>query len=156
MATRPAPPALWIAPDWERIEKKDSPAAQYRHAQVQAGGPERPGGLGRRLGATSRATRSGPPSRTPRSPGSCSWGATETGSDAFANVLKANHYGRNEVLTQVMVAGIAELEGDAEKVLGYFDNNGFTVVENFLDPAIVDFALEIILRLKDDRPALSA
>jgi hypothetical protein len=49
-----------------------------------------------------------------------------------------------------MMAGIAELDGDAEKVLGYFDNNGFDVVKNFLDPAITDFALEIILRLKAD------
>ena len=69
-------------------------------------------------------------------------------------MLGTTHYGRNEVLTQVMIAGLAELDGDAEKVLGYFDNNSYNVVKNFLDPAIVDFALEIVVRLKDDSAAL--
>ena len=69
-------------------------------------------------------------------------------------LLGTTHYGRNEVLTQVMIAGIAELDGDAVKVLGFFDNNSFNVVNNFVDPAIVNFSLEITLRLKDDAKRL--
>lgn len=69
---------------------------------------------------------------------------------ALANVLGTTHYGRNEVLTRVMMAGVAELDADADMVLGYFDPHDFDVVKNLLDPAITDFALKIILRLKED------
>ncbi len=150
--TKPAPPpALWIAPDWGRVDKKDSPAAQYRHAQVQASGPDR-------LAAWVAVS-----GYYPDVPEWASKSYTQLARElflvrdrdrlnAFANVLGTSHYGRNEVLNQVMIAGIAELDGDAEKVLGYFDNNAYNVVNNFLDPSIVDFALEIILRLKLDAP----
>jgi eukaryotic-like serine/threonine-protein kinase len=148
---RPAPPALWIAPDWEKIEKKESPAAQYRFAQVQAGGPDRL--------AAWVAVSGYYPDDPEWDSKSYSQLARELflvrdrdRLNAFANVLGTTHYGRNEVLTQVMIAGIAEIDGDAEKVLGYFDNNSFNVVNNFLDPANVDFALEIILRLREDAP----
>ena len=148
---RPAPPALWIAPDWVRVEKKDSPAAQYRHAQVQPGGPDR-------LAAWVAVSGHHPnvPEWTSKSYTQIArelfLGRDRDRLRAFANVLGTTHYGRNEVLTQVMIAGIAELDGDAEKVLGYFDNNSFNAVNTLLDPSIADFGLEIILRLKLDAP----
>jgi hypothetical protein len=74
---------------------------------------------------------------------------------AFADVLGTTHYGRNEVLTMVMQAGVAELDGDAEKVIGFFLNNSFNVVNNLLDPAIADFGLEITLQLKDEARRLN-
>jgi len=146
---KPAPPAVWIAPGWDRIEKKESPAAQYRYAQVQSSGPDR-------LAAWVAVS-----GYYPDDPEWASKSYTQLARElflvrdrdrlnAFANVLGTTHYGRNEVLTQVMVAGIAELDGDAEKVLNYFDNNSYNVVNTFLDPSIVDFALEIIIRLKQD------
>ena len=153
VGARPAPPALWIAPDWERVEKKGSSAEQYRYAQLQANPSDRQ--------AAWVAVSGYFPADAEWASRSYTQLARELfrGRDrdrlkAFANVLGTTHYGRNEVLTQVMIAGIAELDGDAEKVLGYFDNNAFNVVNNFLDPAIVDFGLEIVLRLKDDAKRL--
>ena len=153
VGSRPAPPALWIAPDWERVEKKGSSAEQYRYAQLQANPSDRQ--------AAWVAVSGYFPTDAEWASRSYTQLARELfrGRDrdrlkAFANVLGTTHYGRNEVLTQVMIAGIAELDDDAEKVLGYFDNNAFNVVNNFLDPAIVDFGLEIVLRLKDDAKRL--
>jgi hypothetical protein len=149
VGTKHAPPALWIEPDWERIEKKDSPAAQYRYAQVQPNGPDR-------LAAWVAVSGYYPdvPEWTSKSYTQLArelfLNRDRDRLNAFANVLGTTHYGRNEVLTQVMIAGIAELDSDPEKVLGYFDNYSYNVVNNFLDPATVDFALEIILRLKQD------
>ena len=147
--TRHAPPALWIAPDWEKVEAKESPAAQYRFALLQPDASDRQ--------AAWVAVSGNFPNDAEWASRSYTQVARELfrGRDrdrlkAFADVLGTTHYGRNEVLTQVMIAGIAALDGDAEKVLGYFDNNSFNVVNNFLDPAIVDFGLEIILRLKED------
>jgi hypothetical protein len=146
----PPPPALWIAPDWERVDKKDSPAAQYRHAQIQAGGPER-------LAAWVAVSGYYPdvPEWTSRSYTQLArelfLGRDRDRLNAFANVLGTTHYGRNEVLTQVMMVAIAELDDDVEKVLGYFDNKTHSsIVGTFHDPAIVDFALEIILRFRLD------
>jgi eukaryotic-like serine/threonine-protein kinase len=151
--TRPTSPALWIAPDWERIDAKATPVEQYRYAQVQPDGPERQ--------ASWVAVSGYHPSDQEWTSKSYIQIARELFLSrdrdrlkAFADVLGTTHYGRNEVLTQVMIAGIAELDGDAEKVLGFFDNNSFNVVHNFLDPAIVNFGLEITLRLKDDAKRL--
>ncbi len=146
---RPASPALWISPEWYQVEKKESPAAQYRYAQMLADGTDR-------LAAWVAVS-----GYFPDVPEWASRSYTQLARElfrsrdrdrlkAFADVLGATHYGRNEVLTQVMIAGIAELDGDAEKVLGFFDKGDFNVVNNLLDPAIVDFALEVVLRLKDD------
>jgi eukaryotic-like serine/threonine-protein kinase len=150
---RPTSPALWIAPDWERVEAKDTPAAQYRYAQIQPDGPDRQ--------AAWVAVSGHHPTDQEWASRSYTQIARELFRNrdrdrlkAFADVLGTTHYGRNEVLTQVMIAGIAELDGDAQKVLGFFDNNSFNVVNNFLDPAIVNFSLEITLRLKDDAKRL--
>lgn len=146
---RPAPPALWIASGWSEVVAKPTPAAQYRHAQSLPDAAER---------EAAWVAVSG------HHPGDAGWASRSYVQlarelfrrrdrdrlKAFADVLGTTHYGRNEVLTQVMHAGVAELDGDAEKVIGFFDNNGFDVVNNLLDPAIVDFGLEISLRLKDD------
>ncbi len=146
---RPAPPALWLAPDLQQVAKKDSPAAQYRHAQIQPNRADRQ--------AAWVAVSEYFPSDAEWTSRSYTQLARELfrGGDrdrlkAFADVLGTDHYGRNEVLTQVMVAGVAALDGDAEKVLGFFDKGDFNVVNNLLDPAIVDFGLEVVLRLKDD------
>jgi eukaryotic-like serine/threonine-protein kinase len=151
--SRPTSPALWIVPDWERTETKVTPAEQYRYAQVLADGPDRQ--------AAWVAVSGYHPNDQEWASKSYTQLARELFRSrdrdrlkAFADVLGTTHYGRNEVLTQVMIAGIAELDGDAEKVLGFFDNNSFNVVNNFLDPAIVDFGLEITLRLKDDAKRL--
>ena len=151
---RRAPPALWIAPDWERIERKASPSEQYRYAQIQANPSDRQ--------AAWVAVSGYFPDVAEWTSKSYTQLARELFRSrdrdrlkAFADVLGTTHYGRNEVLTRVMFAGIAELDDDAEKVLGYFDQNDYNVVNNFLDPAIVDFGLEIILRLKDDAKRLS-
>jgi serine/threonine protein kinase len=147
VGARPPSPALWIAPEWEKVNKKDSPAAQYRYAQVQAGGPDR-------LAAWVAVSGYYPDAQE--------WDSksyTQLARElflvrdrdrlnAFANVLGTTHYGRNEVLTRVMLTGVAELDGDSDKVLGYFGPNDFDAVKNLLDPAITDFTLEIFLRLK--------
>jgi len=156
-SAHPPSPALWIAPDWERIERKPTPAEQYRFAQIQPDGTDRQ--------AAWVAVSGYHPNDQEWASRSYTQLARELFRSrdrdrlkAFADVLGTTHYGRNEVLTQVMVAAIAEIDGDAEKVLGFFDNNAFSVVNNFLDPAIVDFGLEITIRLKDDarRLGLSA
>ena len=150
-SARPVPPALWIAPNWDRVERKETPLAQYRFAQVQPPGPDR-------LAAWVAVAG--------HHPGDAEWASrsyTQLARElflnrdrdrlgAFANVLATNHYGRNEVLTQVMNIGLAELDGDAEKVVRYFEDNSYEVVKKFLDPAIVDFSLEIVIRLKEDAP----
>ena len=144
-----APPALWIEPGWGRVERKETPASQYRHAQVQPAGIDR-------LAAWVAVS-----GYHPSDAEWCSKSYTQLARElfasrdrdrlgAFAKVLGTTHYGRNEVLTQVMLAGIAELDGDAEKILGYFDRDSFAAVNEFRDPAIVDFALEIILQLRGD------
>jgi serine/threonine-protein kinase len=146
---RPAPPALWIAPDWERVERKETPAAQYRFAQVQPPGHDR-------LAAWVAVAG--------HHPGDAEWASRSyiqlarelflnrdrDRLGAFADVLATNHYGRTEVLTEVINIGLAELDGDAEKVVRYFEDKGYDVVKKFLDPAIVDFSLEIVIRLKED------
>ncbi len=146
---KPQPPALWISPDWERIEKQANARAQYRSAQIQAPGPDR---------IAAWVAVSG------YFPGDAVWGSksyTQLARELFrvgdrdrlnalSNVLGTTHYGRNEVLHRVMVAGTAALDGDAEQVLDFLDRDSFNVVKNFLDPAVVDFALEIVLRLKSD------
>ena len=148
-SARPAPPALWLAPEWQQVEKKETPAAQYRFAQLQPNRVERQAAWV----AVSEYF-----------PGEAEWtsrsytqlarelfgGGDRDRLKAFADVLGTDHYGRNEVLAEVMIAGVAALDGDAEKVLGYFDKRDYNVVNNLLDPAIVDFGLEIVLRLKDD------
>ena len=146
----PPPPALWIAPDWERVEKKDSPAAQYRYAQIQNGGPDR-------LAAWVAVSGYYPDFAEWNSRSYIQlarelfMGRDRDRLNAFGNVLGTTHYGRNDVLTQVMNAGIAELDNDPEKVLGYFDNKTpSSIVGTFHDPAIVDFALQILLRYKLD------
>jgi predicted Ser/Thr protein kinase len=150
VGTKHPPPALWISPDWEeRVAKKESPAAQYRFAQVQEKGPDR-------LAAWVAVSGYYPdvPEWTSKSYSQLArelfLSRDRDRLNAFADVLGTTHYGRNEVLAQVMIAGVAELDNDPEKVVGYFDNYSFNVVNNFVDPSIVDFALEIILRLQQD------
>ncbi len=146
---RPSPPALWIAPQWEQVGREETAAGQYRHAQVLPDGADR---------EAAWVAVSG------YHPADAEWASksyTQIARElfrsrdrdrlkAFADVLGTTHYGRNEVLTRVMIAGVAALDGDAEKVLGFFDNNAFSVVDTLLDPANVDFGLEVTLRLKED------
>ncbi len=149
-SARPAPPALWIAPDWERIAQKDSPASQYRFAQLQVTPSDRQAAFVAVSGYF---------------PNDADWTSrsyiqlarelfqARDGErlKAFADVLgTSTHYGRNEVLTQVILLGAAALEGDAEKFTGHFDNSNYAVINKLFDPGIVDFSLEIALRLKGD------
>jgi eukaryotic-like serine/threonine-protein kinase len=146
---KPAPPALWIAPDWSKVETKATPAAQYRHAQTLPNAAER------------EAAWVAVSGNFPQDAEWASRSYTQLARElfrrrdrdrlkAFADVLGTTHYGRNEVLTMVMQAGVAELDGDADKVIAFFHNNAFNVVTNLLDPAIADFGVEIALRLKDE------
>ena len=140
----PRPPALWIAPDWETDREEGEARAQYRYAQVQPNGPDRLAAWVAVSGYYPNDRRMGRRSSYTQLARELFLVRDRDRLKAFADVLGTTHYGRNEVLTEVMIAGIAELDGDADKVLGYFDNNAFSAVNNFLDPAIVDFGLEII------------
>jgi eukaryotic-like serine/threonine-protein kinase len=146
---RPAPPALWIAPDWERVEAKDSAASQYRHAQLQSDVTDRQAAW-----VAVSGYFSGDAEWTSRSYMQLARELFRSRDrerlKAFADVLGTTHYGRNERLAQLMNLGVAALDGDAETALAYFDGNNFIVIPNLLDPSIVDFGLEITLRLKDD------
>jgi serine/threonine-protein kinase len=145
----PAPPALWIAPDWERIDEKDSPASQYRYAQIQESPADRQ--------AAFVAVSGYHPNDADWTSRSYIQLARELFHardserlQAFADVLGTTHYGRNEVLTQMINLGVAALEGDAEKIVNHFNPSNFIAVSNLLDPEIVEFGLEIVLRLKED------
>ncbi len=147
---RVAPPALWIAPDWRRTPRKATAAEQYRQAQLLAG----PSDLEEAWVAVSGYF---PQDRdwSSRSYAQIARGLFR-GLDrdrlgAFADILATSRYGSDEVLTPVMKAGVAALDGDVDKVLKFFDDNGFSAINNLVDPAVADLGLEITLRLKDDR-----
>ncbi len=143
-------PAAWLAPSWREVARKPTAAAQYRHAQLLPGGPDRDAAWV----AVSEYF-----------PGDRAWSAqsyTQIARElfrrgdsdrlqAFAQGLRLTRHGPDEVLADVVDAGVAALDGDAEKFLRFFDNNNFGAVENLVDPALADFGLEIALRLKDDR-----
>ena len=151
---KPAPPALWIAPDWAKVERRATPEAQYRYAQTLPNAAER------------EAAWVAVSGYFPQDAEWASRSYTQLARElfrvrdrdrleAFADVLGTTHYGRNEALTMVMQAGVAELDGDADKVIEFFRNNAFNVVTNLLDPAIADFGLEIVLRLKNEARRLN-
>ena len=143
-------PAAWLAPNWREVARKPGAAAQYRYAQVLPGGPDRdaawvavaeyfPGDRGWSSQAYIQLARElfrrGDSDRL----------------EAFAQGLRTTRQSPDELLAAMIDAGVAALDGDPEKVLQFFDNNSFSVVENLVDPALADFGLEIALRLKDDR-----
>jgi eukaryotic-like serine/threonine-protein kinase len=150
-----APPALWIAPDWERIEQKESAASQYRYAQIQESPADRQAAFVAVSGYF---------------PADADWTSRSyiqlarelfrsrdlERLKALAEVLGTDHYGRNEKLTPIINLAVAALgSGDAEKYAAYFDESNYAIVPNMLDPGIVDFGLEIALRLKEDSKRFS-
>ncbi len=148
-AGRPAPPALWIAPGWDQVAARPTAAEQYRHALLLAGSPDQE--------AAWVAVSGHFPQDQDWASRSYSQLARELFRRrdrdrlrAFADVLGTTRYGRNEVLAQVMTTGVAALDGDAEKVLKFFDENAYSFVESLVDAAVADFSLEITLRLKQD------
>jgi serine/threonine protein kinase len=143
------PPALWIAPDWEqRIEAKDSASSQYRFAQIQESPADRQAAFVAVSGYF---------------PNDADWTSRSyiqlarelfrfrdgERLKAFGEILGTTHYGRNEALKEIINLGVAALNGDNEKFVAHFDG-GKSVYDNMLDPGIVDFGLEIALRLKED------
>ena len=143
-------PAAWLAPNWRQVSRKATPAAQYRYAQMLPGGPDRD--------AAWVAVAEFFPSDRTWSSMSYTQMARELfrrgDSDrleAFAQGLRATRHGPDETLATVIDAGLAALDGEAEKVLQVFDGSPAGLVENLMDPALADFGLEITLRLKEDR-----
>ncbi len=149
-AVRSGRPAAWLALGWREVARKGTAAAQYRHAQLLPAGPERDS-------AWVAVSEYFPNDRT--------WSAqsyTQIARElfrrgdtdrlgAFAQGLRATKHGPDLILADVIDTGVDALDGDAEKVLRFFDNNAYSVVDNLVDPALADFGLEIALRLKDDR-----
>ena len=150
VAVRHGRPAAWLAPNWRDVARKPGAAAQYRHAQLLPAGPDRD--------AAWVAVSEYFPNDRAWSAQSYTQIARELfrrgDSDrleAFAQGLRATRHGPDLILADISDAGVDALDGDAEKVLRFFDNNGFNVIETLVDPALADFSLEIALRLKDDR-----
>ena len=149
-AVKAGRPAAWLAPAWGDVPRKPSASAQYRYAQLLPGGPDRDA-------AWVAVSEFFPNDRT--------WSAqsyTQIARElfrrgdsdrlgAFAQGLRLIRHGPEETLAGVIDAGLSALDGDAEKVLRFFDNNSYNMVESLIDPALADFGLEIALRLKDDR-----
>jgi len=149
-AVKAGRPAAWLAPAWQDVPRKPSASAQYRYAQLLPGGPDRDA-------AWVAVSEYFPNDRT--------WSAqsyTQIARElfrrgdsdrlgAFAQGLRLIRHGPEETLAGVIDAGLSALDGDAEKVLRFFDNNSYNMVESLIDPALADFGLEIALRLKDDR-----
>jgi serine/threonine-protein kinase len=143
------PPALWIAPDWTRISKKDSPAMQYRFAQIQASPADRQAAF-----VAVSGYYAGDADWTSRSYIQLARELFRARDierlKAFAEVLGTTNYGRNEVLTEIINLGVSALGGDADKFVNSLDKNNFKPIADLLDAGIVDFTLEIDLRLKQD------
>ncbi|WP_435010004.1 serine/threonine-protein kinase [Tundrisphaera lichenicola] len=150
---RSVPPALWISPDWTQVEVKPTAADQYRHAQLVADPDDR---------ESAWVAVSG------HHPQDSEWVArsyTQLAGDlfrrrdrgrlhSFAKALETSTTGRDEILARMMLVGVDEIDGDAEKVIGFFDDNSFNVVNNLLDPGVADFGLTIALALQDDAKKL--
>jgi len=147
---RHAPPALWIAPDWEQVPREATAAEQYRHALLLAS----PGDLEAAWVAVS--------GYFPRDQEWASRSYTQLARELFrrrdrdrlkalADVLDTTHYGSNEALARVMLTAVAALDGDVGKVLDFFDANLYSTISNLVDAAVADFGLEITLRLREDR-----
>ncbi len=149
-AVRQGRPAAWIAPSWRDVPRKLTAASQYRHAQLLSGGPDRDAAWV----AVSEYF-----------PGDRAWSAqsyTQIARElfrrgdsdrlqAFAPCLRLTRHSPDEMLADVIDAGVAALDGDADKFVRFFGDNNFNAVENLVDPALADFVLEIAIRLKDDR-----
>ena len=145
-------PAAWIAPGWPEVPRKAGAAAQYRHAQLLPAGPDRDAAW---VAVAGRFTAE-------RDRGWSSQAYIQLARDlfrrgdsdrleAFAQGLRATRQGPEELLADMIAAGLAALDGDPEKVLRFFDNNNFGVVAHLDDAALADLGLEIALRLRDDR-----
>ncbi len=150
-AVHHARPAAWLAPDWNQVPRKANPAAQYRYAQMLPGGPDRdkawvavaeffPGDRSWSFQSYTQIARElfrrGDSDRL----------------EAFAQGLRDTRHSPDATLAAMIDAGVAALDGDAEKVVQFFDNNGATgVIDSLMDPALADLGLEITLRLRDDR-----
>ena len=107
--------------------------------------------------ATTPTTRIGLEVVHPTGPGTVPGPRPRNRLNAFANVLSTTHYGRNEVLTQVMTGrGRRPSTATPRRSWATSTTTSSTSSRTSSTRPIVDFALEIILRLKDDARPISS
>jgi serine/threonine-protein kinase len=153
-SARPAPPALWIAPAWTEVERKASPAAQYRHAQLLPSTAAREAAWVAVSGYFHEDAEWSSRSYAQLAREMFRLGDRDR-LHAFADVLSTTHYGENEALAGIMKAGVAELDGDAVKVLDFFSDSDYSKVRSLIDPSLAEFSLEILLKLRDHSTKLN-
>ena len=151
-SARPISPALWLATDWARIERKAGPAEQYRHALLMSSAADR------------EAAWVAVSGYFPQDHEWASRSYTQIARELFrkrdrprlealAAVLGSTNSGRHKVLAEVMNAAVASFESDeVEKVLILFASSDHSFIKNLLDASVADFGLEVVVRVRDDPP----